>query len=353
MTVLGILRAGGAYVPFDATYPDDRLRYMVDDTGVRMLVADDGSAARLSQFVPTIIAWGQQGPRIAEEPTTAPAGTGDPDQLAYINYTSGSTGTPKGVAVPHRAVIRLVKGNSFARIDETETFLQYSNLSFDAATLEIWGPLLCGGKLAVMAPGSVSLEGLAQAIANHRVTTLWMTAEFFNVMVDHALEGLGGLHQLLVGGDVVSPGHVHRVYQRYPDIQIINGYGPTENTTFSCCFPIPRDWGAQPLPIGRPIQNSSAYVLDRYHQPVPVGVPGELYVGGAGVAHGYLNRPDLTAERFVPDPFVADAAARMYKTGDLVKWRPDGTLEYLGRLDNQVKIRGFRIELGEVEAAVQ
>jgi aspartate racemase len=233
-----------------------------------------------------------------------------------------------------------------------EVFLQLAPLSFDASTFEIWGSLLNGAKLILMPPHMPSLKDLGRVIAQHQVTTLWLTAGLFHLMVEERLEDLKPVRQLLAGGDVLSVPHVRKVLRELKDCQLINGYGPTENTTFTCCCSITESQIGTSVPIGRPIANTQVYILDALLQPVPVGVPGELYIGGAGLARGYLNSPDLTAERFIPNPFSDDPDVRLYKTGDLARYLPDGNIEFMGRLDNQVKIRGFRIELGEIEAVL-
>jgi len=239
------------------------------------------------------------------------------------------------------------------RLDSLSRLLQLAPLSFDAATFEIWGALLNGGTLVLMLPGPVSPEDIGEVLTRHQVSTVWLTAGLFNQMVDNALPALSGVRQLLAGGDVLSVDHVQKVRGAYPQCQLINGYGPTENTTFSCCHRVPAEEDlSNGVPIGRPITNSICYVLDAGLEPMPIGVIGELYVAGAGLARGYLNRPGLTAERFVADPHAREPGTRMYRTGDLARWRADGTLEFLGRVDQQVKIRGFRIELGEIEAAL-
>ncbi|HEX6036831.1 non-ribosomal peptide synthetase, partial [Longimicrobium sp.] len=272
--------------------------------------------------------------------------------LAYVIYTSGSTGTPKGVGVEHRSVVRLVRETDYAHLGPDETVLQAAPVSFDASTFEIWGALLNGGRLVLMPGAASSLDELGQTISRHGVTTLWLTAGLFGAMVDERVEHLAGVRQLLAGGDVLPVEAVARVRERFPHIRLINGYGPTENTTFTTCHTVDDAWTGGPVPIGSPIANTRVYVLDGRMRPVPVGVPGELYAGGDGVARGYLGRPALTAERFVPDPFGAPGS-RLYRTGDRVRWLADGTVAYQGRLDGQVKIRGFRIEPGEIESALR
>ncbi|MFY0571228.1 non-ribosomal peptide synthase/polyketide synthase [Archangium lansingense] len=272
---------------------------------------------------------------------------------AYVMFTSGSTGRPKGVCVPHRAVVRLVMETGYARFGPDEVFLQLAPLAFDASTLELWGSLLHGARLVVFPPHAPSLEELGEVLRREGVTTLWLTAGLFEQMVAHHPEALDGVRQLLAGGDVLPVGAVRARLERGG--VIVNGYGPTENTTFTCCHVMkaPGDAGISAVPIGRPITNTRVYVLDARMRPVPAGVPGELYTGGDGLALGYVRRPELTAERFVPDPFGGEPGARLYRTGDRVRWRPDGVLEFLGRLDGQVKLRGFRIEPGEVEATLR
>jgi aspartate racemase len=269
-------------------------------------------------------------------------------------YTSGSTGRPKGVAVPHRAVVRLVRGASFMELGPEERFLQLAPISFDASTLEIWGALLNGGTL-VLFPGDLpELGDIARVLREERITVLWLTAGLFHQMVDHHLEELRSVRQLLAGGDVLSARHVQAVLRERETGLLVNGYGPTENTTFSACYTMTGGTLLNgSVPIGRPLANSSADVLDPDLELLPAGIPGELYVGGDGLARGYLNQPDLTAERFVPDPLGREPGARLYRTGDRARWRSDGNLEFLGRLDAQLKIRGFRVEPGEIEAVLE
>jgi amino acid adenylation domain-containing protein len=351
--LLGILRAGGAYLPLDPSSPPERLAWMLDDAGSRRLLTDREVPSRPGLEVLRL------DEAVAPGEPDVPLPAVLPEALAYVMYTSGSTGTPKGVAVTHRNVVRLVRNTDYADLGPEQVWLQNAPVSFDASTLEIWAPLLNGGRLALMPPGPASLDDLTRAIARHGVTSLWLTAGLFHQMAGSRIEGLRPLRQLLAGGDALAPESVRRVLETLPGLALIDGYGPTEGTTFTTCLRLTRDVpiGAS-VPIGRPIANTRVYVLDEDLQPVPPGVMGELYAGGDGLARGYLARPDLTAERFVPDPFSDQpglAGERLYRTGDRVRWLmtgPETALEFLGRLDGQVKIRGFRVETGEVEAVL-
>ncbi|HEY0410807.1 MAG TPA: amino acid adenylation domain-containing protein, partial [Candidatus Dormibacteraeota bacterium] len=360
--LLGILKAGGGYLPLDPSYPRERLALLLADAAPAAVVGPRHLLAALPEIP-------NGAPRLAFEDAISEADTGadapltvlrsadvPPTSLAYVLYTSGSTGTPKGVEVSHRAVVRLVRDTAYAAFGPGEVFLQLAPMSFDAATFEIWGPLLNGGCLALLPPGPFTLADVYAAVARHGVTTLWLTSGLFHLAVEEGLAPLGGLRQLVAGGDVLSRPHVLRALAALPDADLINGYGPTENTTFSTTHRL-RDGlpaGEPSVPIGRPIAASRAYVLAPSLTLLPAGCVGELWVGGAGVARGYLGRPALTAERFLPDPFSVDLQGedRLYRTGDLARWRPDGTLDFLGRADFQVKVRGFRVEPGEVETAL-
>ncbi|MCP4657324.1 MAG: amino acid adenylation domain-containing protein, partial [bacterium] len=354
VAVLGILKAGGAYVPLDVSYPRERLAFMLEDTGVPVLVTEAALVERLPVKASVrLLCLDRDAAAIAAADGSNPApGTG-PQHLAYVLYTSGSTGVPKGVAVPHGAVVRLVQESSYARLGPEEAFLLFAPICFDASTLEIWGPLTHGARLVVVPPGPTSLEALGEAIGRGGVSTLWLTAGLFHQLVESRLSSLGGVRQLLAGGDVLSPAHCRRVLEELPGTTLINGYGPTENTTFTCCHPMrgPEEV-EEPVPIGRPIAHTTVYVVDSKLRPVPIGVIGELLTGGAGLARGYFRRPALTAERFIPDSLAEVPGRRLYRTGDLVRWRSGGRIEFLGRIDHQVKIRGFRIELGEIEAVL-
>ena len=353
VAMLAVLRSGGCFVPLDPTYPQKRLQFMLEDTQVKVLLTQRHLENRLPAHTARVV--------IPEEPETGEAGGPEPAKPAvkagdpaYIMYTSGSTGTPKGVVVPHRAIVRLVRSQNFLPFGPDLTFLQISNLSFDASTLEIWGALLNGGRLVLQPQQTPTLAEITQTIHRHGVTTAWFTAGLFNLMVDQHLEELRGLRHILAGGDVLSAPHVRKALGVLGPGVLINGYGPTENTTFTCCHVISGESEiTASVPIGRPIHNTTVYVLDAGQKPVAIGRKGELYTGGDGLALGYWRRDDLTRERFLPDPFSARPGARMYRTGDLVRWKPDGTLEFIGRVDRQVKDRGFRVELGEIESALE
>ncbi|RKG66141.1 non-ribosomal peptide synthetase, partial [Corallococcus exercitus] len=352
--LLAILKVGAAFVPVDRNAPVERIASLLEDADVSVTLTHQPFASLLPASGERV--WlDAQAHDIAKGPTHAPNVRVDGEALAYVMFTSGSTGRPKGVCVPHRGITRLVLGNSFMRFGPDEVWLQFAPVAFDASTLEIWGALLHGAKLVLAPPHSLSLEELAAQLRHHRVTSLWLTAALFEQMALHQGEALAGVRQVLAGGDVLPATRVREHLSRIPEgTTFLNGYGPTENTTFSATFAMHRDSvvdGA--VPIGRPLSNSTAYVLDAHLRPVPVGVAGEVYVGGQGLAWGYLHRPDLTAERFVPHPFTSIPGERLYRTGDKARWREDGTLDFLGRVDFQVKVRGFRIELGEIEAALR
>jgi amino acid adenylation domain-containing protein len=348
--LVAILKAGGGYVPLDPLYPADRLRFMAQDIGVKLILADAGLQAIFPDSVERI---DPADARIFESyPTANPPCDGTSEDLAYIVFTSGSTGTPKGVAVPHRGVVRLLFGTDYMEFGPELAMLQLAPVSFDASTLEIWGPLLHGGR-CVLYPGRMpELDRLQQVLQSGRVNALWLTASLFNLVIDTRPQLLATVGTVLTGGEALSVPHIRKALEALPNVQLVNGYGPTESTTFTCCHRIPKTLPERltSIPIGRPIGNTQVYILDPRLQLVPIGVAGELYIGGDGLARGYVNRPELTAERFVHNPFSEDLTSRLYKTGDICRWLEDGTIEYRGRADDQVKIRGFRIELGEIES---
>ncbi|WP_375498305.1 amino acid adenylation domain-containing protein [uncultured Nostoc sp.] len=353
VALLAILKAGGAYVPLEPGYPQERLAFMLSDTQVSVLLTQKELVGKLPTHTAFVICLDADWNGIAKNKKENLSTSFTADNLAYVMYTSGSTGTPKGVSVIHRGVVRLVKKTNYVHLTEEEIILQLAPISFDASTFEIWGCLLNGGRLIVCPPHTLSLEELGQIIQQYHVTTLWLTAGLFHLIVDEKIDALKPLRQLLAGGDVLSVAHVQKFLQTVENCQLINGYGPTENTTFTCCHPItvPLQLDVS-IPIGRPIANTQVYILDNNLQPISIGEIGEIYIGGDGLSRGYLNRPDLTAEKFIFHSLDSNLATRLYKTGDLARYLPDGNIEFLGRVDNQVKIRGFRIELGEIEREI-
>lgn len=360
IALLGILKAGGAYVPLDPKLPMERLRVLLQDTNASLILCQRLWRDRIVSLAGESSQGGQvlgledllerlEGSDSSDLPCT-----NKPGDLGYVMFTSGTTGKPKGVMVPHRGIVRLVVDPDYVELGPADVLLQFAPISFDASTFEIWGSLLNGAKLVLPSSESFDLDELGSAITGHGVTTLWLTAALFHQMVELQPAALAGVRQLLAGGDVLSPARVRDYLEMPGHGRLINGYGPTENTTFTCCgvFDEASQVGAS-VPIGRPIAGTTVYILDKQGEPVPPGVAGELHAGGDGLARGYLNAPELTQEKFVADPFSTDSQARLYKTGDLARWRPDGTIEFLGRFDHQVKIRGYRIELGEIEHALR
>ncbi|PQQ33035.1 non-ribosomal peptide synthetase [Photorhabdus luminescens] len=344
---LAILKAGAVYVPIDPRIPDERKNWLINDCSARLLLTDIPVDLTIPQYcladeMGIIRAEDYHNPDLPRSST----------KLAYIMYTSGSTGTPKGVMVPHRAVVRLVINNGYAEIGPDDRVAFESNPVFDASTFEVWAPLLNGGSLVVIDHATLlTPKEFVQTLQNYRITVLWLSVGLFNRLVTALSPVLPQIKILIVGGDVLDPHVMAQVLRDSPPQQLLNGYGPSEGTTFTTTYRITTlPSGMTRIPIGRPIANTRVYLLDVYGQPVPQGVTGEIYIGGDGVACGYLNRPELTAERFLPDPFSGELDARMYRTGDLARYLPDGNLEFLGRNDQQVKIRGFRIEPGEIEA---
>ncbi len=411
VSVLAVLKSGGCYVPLPVEFPAARLRHMLEDSRATLVITrvtlpQDLCPPSCSAFdlespdllttpdpvdrpvLPgTAPATACQAARVEPRPTDSkcpPAGSilvgrgsarADPvasletesegapadravatraDSLAYIMYTSGSTGRPKGVAVPHRAVCRLVHGQHYADFGPGLRTLLLAPLAFDASTFELWAPLLHGGTCVVFPGRQLDLEVLGTLVERQRINCLWLTAALFNEVIDLRPSLLAGVAQVLAGGEALSVPHVLRARQLLPHTRLTNGYGPTECTTFACTHPIGADevFANGSVPIGRPLANTTAYVLDRNRQPVPVGVRGELYMGGDGLAHGYLHQPGLTARKFITDPFGSRPGGLLYKTGDQACWRSDGTLTFLGRMDQQVKIRGFRVEPAEVESTL-
>jgi arthrofactin-type cyclic lipopeptide synthetase C len=342
---LAVLKCAAVYVPLDVHAPLERQAFMVEDCQAAMLLTQtttraDFALRRLDLDTLALDAQAGHDPRLAQDAGSA----------AYVMYTSGTTGKPKGVGVPHRGIARLVLNNGYADFNAQDRIAFASNPAFDASTMDVWGALLNGGQVRVVDHQTlVDPQRFARALVDDGITVLFLTTALFNQYVQLIPEALAGLRILISGGERAEPAAFRALLERAPSLRLINGYGPTETTTFAvACAVQGLASNATQVPIGRPIGNTQVYVLDSHRQLVPQGVVGELYIGGDGVALGYLNHPALSAERFIDDPFSQLPGARLYRTGDLVRWQPDGQLECLGRNDDQVKIRGFRIELDEV-----
>ena len=350
VALLGILNASAAYLALDPELPPGRAESMVQRVQRRVAFAPGGGSPLLTGF-DAVIPMEDCG--AGAGPAAPGASLVHPGQLAYVSYTSGSTGVPKGVCVPHRAVVRLVREPDWCSFGPGDAFLQLAPVAFDASTLEIWAPLTTGGRLVVMPPGPLDLDELAATLTGQRVTVLWLSAGLFSRFVDRHLAALGSVRHLLAGGDVVSAEHVRRLLAAHPGLAFTNGYGPTENTTFTACWTTrepPADTRA--LPIGHAISGTRVQLLRADLSLCGPGEVGEIHACGEGLARGYFAAPAATAARFLPDPHSPRPGERMYATGDLGRWTSAGELEFLGRVDRQVKIRGFRVEPGEIEAAL-
>ncbi len=353
---LGILKAGGAYVPLDASSPPERLAMMLADVGASLVLTQ----RHLLELLPAEARTGAvcldvDWAGIARNEDHNPPTVSGPDDLAYVIYTSGSTGRPKGVAVPHRGIVRLVHGQDYAPFGPDQRFLVLASPAFDAIVFELWGALLHGAACVIFPDRRPDFAKLEKVIREQRVTCLWLTAGLFNQIIDHRPETIAFARHVLAGGEALSIKHIRRARKLLPHVTITNGYGPTECTTFACTYRVgpASEWAGGSIPIGRPINNTECHIVDEKLAPVPVGEAGELLLGGAGLAASYFRRPELTSEKFIPNPFNSDPGSRLYRTGDRCRWRPDGLIEYLGRVDDQIKLRGFRIEPGEIEAALR
>jgi len=349
VALLAILKAGAAYLPLDPAYPIDLLEFMMQDAKPSLVLYDKTFPYIQNLRDSRGFDLGLALEAARGESDRVPDVGGDGEDLAYVMYTSGSTGRPKGVCVKHQAVAHLVLGQDYAPFGPDQKFLHLAPLAFDASTFEIWGALLNGASIGIVGEARPSLDQIADALDAYRITTAWFTAGLFNLLVDHRLSALEHLQCILAGGEALSPTHVEAALKGLPHTRLVNGYGPTENTTFTCCYSIPPEgWGGGAVPIGVPLVGTDVYILDDDLVPVASGQTGQLCVGGLGVARGYLNRPELTAQKFVRNPFDSEGTTNLYLTGDLVRLRSDGMIAFLGRADQQVKINGRRIELEEI-----
>ncbi|WLW69934.1 amino acid adenylation domain-containing protein [Bacillus safensis] len=352
VSVLGIVKSGAAYVPMSPEYPDARIRLIVRDTQSDVIITQSHLADRLVDFTGSKI--------VMDKPileTNAvyqrEASIIGEDQIAYVNYTSGSTGTPKGVMLPHAGVVRLVRETNYIKLGPDDKMLQLSNYAFDAFTFELWGVLLNGGQLILLPKyAALNMEELTQFIKTYQVTANCLPTALFNRLVEHDPKSVAGYRTLLVGGEAMSSEHARKALPHMEGV-LVNAYGPTENTTLATTHQVTHvPAGAKSVPIGVPVSNSTVVILDEALNPVPAGVKGEIYIGGTGLAKGYLHDPEQTKERFIDNPFPKLKGDKLYRSGDLGTWRSDGTIEYLGRKDHLVKIRGYRIECGEIETAL-
>ncbi|MEH1882694.1 non-ribosomal peptide synthetase [Nostoc sp.] len=348
--IIAILKAGGAYVALDSAYPSERLAFMVEDLQAPILITQTHLQHLLPLNNQTVVNLDTDWEIISQYKEDNLLSNVNPENLALISYTSGTTGTPKGTEVPHRSIVGFMFGVDYVHLDANQIWLQHSSISWDGLTLELWPALLYGGR-CVLYPGKIlTPENLSRIIREQGINILYLTTALFNLMIDTMPQGFSEIKQLMFGGESVSVSHVRRALELLPKTQIIHAYGPSECTVFTSCYPIPKQLAQNihSISIGKPIGDRIVYLLDENLHRVPIGVTGELYVGGASVARGYLNQPILTNKKFIPNPFIKGDT--LYKTGDLVRRLSDGNLDFIGRIDTQVKIRGFRIELAEIEA---
>ncbi|SDM86807.1 non-ribosomal peptide synthetase [Allokutzneria albata] len=346
VAMLAVVKAGGVYVPLHPSYPASRMAWAMRETRATVLLTDLAMADRSFEHDATVVVFDAE--PLDDYPDTDLSVRPHGENLAYVMYTSGSTGTPKGVAVTHADVIALAADQRWQGESQRRVLL-HSSHAFDAATYEIWAPLLAGNQVVIAPDGDIDVRVLTEVLRAHEVTCVFLTTALFNLVAEENPAAFSTVHQVWHGGEAVSPSAVQRVLDHCPDTRVVHVYGPTETTTFATCFPTQAPYRVEgTVPIGRAMDNLRAYVLDDALRLVPAGVPGELYLAGDGLARGYVGQPGLTAERFVACPF----GGRMYRTGDVVRWNSDGQIEFVGRADHQVKVRGFRIELGEIEAVL-
>jgi amino acid adenylation domain-containing protein len=349
--LLAVDRSGGAFLPIDHSYPEARQQYLLTDSGATLLLTRSHLAPLFRGFKGTVLAMDKFD--LSLPPKKRPPFRGTTDDPAYIIYTSGSTGEPKGTLVPHRGVLRIVRDRPFVEFGPKLTTLFNLSVSFDACQLTVMGTLLSGGTMVLPASEKPMLSDFVEAIRNKGVNCVFTSSGYFKLLVDEHLGDLKGLRYLVTGGDAISVPHVRKALRALGPGVVINVYGPTESTILSTAYPVvDESWAGGTVPIGKPVGNTLLHVLDAQMRPVRIGETGELHIGGAGVALGYLNRPDQTSRHFLPDPFDPLPGAMMYRTGDMVRWNSSGELDFVGRVDDQVKVRGFRVELGEIESAL-
>jgi amino acid adenylation domain-containing protein len=356
ISMLSILKAGAAYLPIAPRYPRKRLKQILDDAQVKHIITTSNIKEKLPENNNTLIisidlAW----PDIIKQNVQNVAASINSKNLAYVIYTSGTTGSQKGVLIKHEGVVRLVKNVNYLDIKKDDVFLQLSPPEFDGSTFEIWGALLNGAKIVLMPAGYPLLNTIADKIKNYHISILFITTQLFNAMVEHRLETLTKINTILFGGEVASIAHIKKfLAASNKNNKLSNVYGPTECTAFATSYLIETlDENLNSIPIGKPISNTEAYIMNEEMKPVAVGAIGELYLGGPGVAKGYLNDYLLTQQKFIDNPFAKVGSNKLFKTGDVVKLLDDGNIQFLGRLDNQIKIRGFRIAPEEIEHKIK
>ena len=353
--ILAILKAGGCYVPIDTNYPLQRINYLINSSNIQLLLTQKSLADTVFDNAELVtLSLDSEWQKLEDYPLNVPCTATSADNLAYINYTSGSTGMPKGVAIPHKAVVRLAKNNRYLKLHPIKNLLHASSISFDAATFEIWATLLNGAKLVIYPEPTLSAMGIENIIREQNIDTMFLTTSLFHMLVDEQPSTMRTVPLVITGGETLSIEHIKQAQKHCPNTLFVNVYGPTENTTFTTFEAVDKTTigNLNAVPIGRPISNTTTYILDSQCNPVPVGVVGELYIGGDGLARNYMHRPALTAEKFIPNPFSHEPGQRLYKSGDLARYQENGSIDFCGRIDDQIKIRGYRIEIGEIETHI-
>jgi len=350
ISMVSIIKAGGAYLPIDEEYPESRIKYMLEDSNSKIVLGRQEQFKKLNLDQIDIELIDLENKEILNESRENPETVNLPEDIAYVIYTSGSTGKPKGVCIENRSVVKNSRNTSFIEVEKSDRFLQSGSLSFDAAVLPIWIALLNGIALHVENNDlMLDFNSLEKYIIENNITLVVFPTTLFNQFSQERIDAFKNMKHVIAGGDVISSKQASRLVERYKNLKVVNGYGPTENTVISTGYIVTGEWDEnKAVPIGKPVSNSTAYIMDKNNMLLPIGIVGELCVGGDGVARGYLNREELTREKFIENPYVK--GEKIYKTGDLARWLPDGNIEFWGRVDNQVKIQGFRIELGEIES---